>query len=63
MESIIKWQTGTPNEVGTYIITTIDGEIDFDEWEHIRGWGIYLTKAVIAWCPIGNIKPFTKDLN
>ena len=32
MESIIKWQTGTPKETGKYLITTKHHEVVVDMW-------------------------------
>lgn len=58
-ESVIKWQTGTPNEGwGFCIITTITGYVDFAEWKGNKwgnGWPI---ESIVAWCYIGNIEPF-----
>lgn len=58
MESVIKWQTGTPNEGwGTCIITTITGYVDFAEWEGNK-WDFLPIESVVAWCYIGNIEPY-----
>lgn len=58
MESVIKWQTGTPDEGwGTCIITTISGHVDFAEWEGNK-WDGWPTESIVAWCYIGNIEPY-----
>lgn len=64
MESVIKWQTGEPKEVGFYLITTANGSIVFDYWRFSLNrsyWG-YLNKFdVAAWCKLSNIEPYKEE--
>ena len=63
MESVIKWQTGAPNEPGQYIVTTWDGLVDYDvAYRHRDGylfWGFY--NNVLAWCKLSNIEPYKEE--
>lgn len=59
MESVIKWQTGEPKENGRYVVTNIEGKVDIDYYYTYRhGWEYYHNKAIIAWCPLSEIKPY-----
>ena len=60
MESVIKWQTGTPKEEGEYLVTlkTLKGVIvdclSFEEY----GWNLAINCKVVAWCPLSDIEPY-----
>lgn len=50
MESIIKWNTGEPKETGEYLVTTLDGIVDYDVvYQHPDGylyWGFSIMFAL-----------------
>lgn len=63
----IQWQTGTPKETGTYLITFkyLDEfhVVDVDRWCGVPDnygdhWEKHYDVNVIAWCLIENIEPF-----
>lgn len=59
----IQWQTGTPKEIGKYVITTKHHEVDVDMWSSIPDkygdhWNRHYDSDVMAWCLIENIEPF-----
>lgn len=60
MESIIKWNTGEPKETGEYLVTTLDGIVDYDvAYRHPDGylyWGFF--DNVLAWCKLTSIEPY-----
>jgi hypothetical protein len=57
MESVIKWQTGEPKEVGRYLVSTKNGICC--GFYHTDGrWGALLNGNVIAWCPLSDIEPY-----
>ena len=64
MESVIKWRTGEPEEVGEYLITCHDGiHIDnYCEYECEQGdfydWKIFTDDMILAWCPLNKIEPY-----
>lgn len=60
---IIHWQTGTPKEMGKYLITTNNHEVEVDMWfvvpdEYGDHWERHYDEDVIAWCMIEDIMPF-----
>lgn len=55
MESVIKWQTGTPTKNGKYLVF-VYGEIDITYWDSRFQWTKYL--SVIAWCKLSDIEPY-----
>ena len=57
MESVVKWRTGKPKEVGEYIVTNSDGIVDYNNWTgNMDDW---LDEVeVVAWCPISEIEPY-----
>lgn len=57
MESIIKWQTGEPNEDCGCIVTLNDGSIVVVSYSTTYQWYFY-TGRVIAWCPLNEIEPY-----
>ena len=63
MESVIKWQTGEPKETGEYLVTTLDGLVDYDVlYKHSDGylyWGFY--DNVDAWCKLSDIEPYKEE--
>lgn len=62
MESVIKWHTGMPTEIGKYIITTDDGEvrtINFHPKEIVDLE--YFERLVIAWCKLSDIEPYKEE--
>ena len=60
MKSIITWHTGVPKEEGEYLVTTLDGIVDYDI--------VYINSKcktifgnfdnVLAWCKLSDIKPY-----
>ena len=71
MENIIKWQTGTPNYNGNYLITYRHFDCDPKYvMVAIRGGNSWynttydsLRVDVLAWYPIANIKPYEEPCN
>ena len=65
IESTIKWHKGEPKEIGEYIVTTLDGLIDYDVvYRHSDGdlfWGFY--DNILAWCKLSNIEPYKDETN
>jgi hypothetical protein len=65
--SVIVWHTGTPNKTGNYIVTGKNDEGDIfvmeDLFMYNNGWWAcgYRSYEVLAWCPIGNIKPYKEE--
>ena len=59
MESVIKWQTGTPKKKDRYILSIKGGKIDLDNWSiHTKNWYHYNNNYVIAWYPLSDIEPY-----
>ena len=66
MESVIKWRTGEPKEVGFYIVTLEDGVIGYDQiltcimpnGKVELDWLFADSSDVIAWCPLSEIEPY-----
>lgn len=57
MESIIKWRTGEPKEVGRYLVSTKNGICS--GFYHTDGrWGSLLNGHVLAWCNFTDIEPY-----
>ena len=61
--STIQWQTGTPKEIGKYLITTKHHEVEVDMWFGVPDnygdhWERHYDEDVIAWCMIEDIMPF-----
>lgn len=63
MESVIKWRTGEPKDVGWYLVTTKYGKITKDFWlgrsyGGMNGWDEHYESYIIAWCPMMEIVPY-----
>lgn len=60
MESVIKWHTGKPKETGEYLVTALNGEVDYDVFYKCSDgncfWGFY--DNVLAWYKLSDIKPY-----
>ena len=62
MESVIKWHTGMPTEIGKYIITTDDGEVRSIYFHPMEAVDLeFFEIAVAAWCPLSDIKPYKEE--
>ena len=64
MESVIKWQTGEPNEGGAYLITTYNGKVLTDYWRvypNHCGWDYRNKFDVKAWCKLSDIEPYKEE--
>jgi hypothetical protein len=69
MESIIKWNTGTPKSPCSCIVTVKNHKgktyTSTDSWIASRGeWSVHNYKygyTVIGWCPISEITPLNVD--
>lgn len=61
--SLIKWQTGEPEESGEYIVSLKDGTVCRDEWrelyceDEIKCW-VYNDDDVVAWRKLSDIEPY-----
>lgn len=66
MESIIKWQTGMPEQSGLYLVTMSTGEVTVMEcYNPYTSSPYWLDEEeeegeVVAWCDFKNIKPYRK---
>ena len=58
MESIIKWQTGKPNNHGKYVITLKWKTVESDWYDKDLGWYRYRDEDIIAWCLLSDIEPY-----
>jgi hypothetical protein len=58
--SQINWQTGEPKEEGEYLVTTLDGIVDYDVvYINSKGnmpFGNF--DNVLAWCKLAEIEPY-----
>lgn len=62
MESIIKWKTGLPTEIGRYIITQKDGKVRTIHFHPKEILDLdYFERLVIAWCLISDIEPYKEE--
>lgn len=68
MESVIKWQTGEPEDWCTCIVTKKTGEVGLGVWIHSpksKGWRTsnLLNKIndVLGWCPLSYIEPYKEE--
>ena len=63
MESVIKWQTGEPKEEGEYLVTTLDGIVDYDVvYINSKGkmsFGNF--DNVLAWRKLSDIEPYKEE--
>lgn len=62
-ESIIKWQTGEPNESGSYLVTTRDGFVSYEKYikygdEPVRKTLHAYHTEIIAHCRFSDIEPY-----
>ena len=66
MESVIKWQTGVPEEEGMYIIST-DGQVKVSECIMVDieeqdcesiVWREFDDEDIAAWCKLSDIEPY-----
>lgn len=61
MESIIKWQTGAPEERDTYIVSIKGLDANYVTcavYVHETGWCHWRKEEIIAWCKLSDIEPF-----
>lgn len=63
MESVIKWQTGMPEQSDIYIVTTTAGEVDirvlYDPYTSPPYWlDDEEDDEVVAWCKLSDIEPY-----
>lgn len=58
MESIIKWQTGTPTEPGKYLISDKHYNVDSDWWTRKDGWDRHYDEDIMGWCKLSDIDGF-----
>lgn len=63
MESVIKWQTGEPKEAGEYLVTTLDGLIDYDFFCKLSDGDLFWVSLnnVSAWCKLSDIEPYKEE--
>ena len=70
METIIKWQTGTPKHDGYYIVTALlSDETPYVlplfragfHWFTNEGKRIADQEFVVAWCRLRDIKPYKEE--
>lgn len=63
MESVIKWQTGMPEQSDIYLVTTSTGEVTmrvlYDPYIAPPYW-LYDEEddEVVAWCKLSDIEPY-----
>ena len=65
MKSKIEWQTGEPNESGSYLATLLNGKVAIVEFFQYkvadkRYWDCYPYSIlkVKAWCKLSDIEPY-----
>ena len=62
--SKIKWQTGEPQERGTYLISIkgLDSVyVTCTVYTHAKGWRHWRKEDIIAWCKLSDIKPYEEE--
>lgn len=63
MESIIKWQTGMPEQSGLYLVTLSTGEVTVMECYNPYTSSPYWLDdegEVVAWCDFKDIEPYNE---
>lgn len=60
--SILHWQTGKPEESGSYIVTLRFGLIEEDSWNNIIQRWSRNNGEVIAWCKLSDIEPYKEEI-
>lgn len=58
MESVIKWNTGNPQETGSYLVSIGDKFVTTDYWKNLDEKWQYWDGVVVAWCKLKDIKPY-----
>lgn len=61
MESVIKWQTGIPEQSGLYLVTLSTGEVTVMEWYNPYTSSPYWLNEegeVVAWCDFKDVEPY-----
>ena len=61
-QSLIKWQTGKPEEEGTYLVTLKvreDVVVTYNIYSYSEEW--HYSNKVLAWCKLSDIKPFKDE--
>ena len=66
MESVIKWQTGEPNETCSYLVTIkglCDTFVACSCYSCLNGWSHWKEDEIIAWCKLSDIEPYKDETN
>jgi hypothetical protein len=61
MRSSVKWNTGEPEESGSYLVTIKVASSTFvtcDYYSCLRGWSHWKSDGITAWCKLDNVKPY-----
>lgn len=61
MESTIKWQTGLPEETGSYLVSIGDRFVTTDYWKGLDQKWQYWDGEVTAWLKLRDIKPYKEE--
>lgn len=65
MESVIKWQTGVPEEEGEYLVQLkYYNRLIISSWEKFSNgwnWTAFSKSEIIAWCKLSDIEPFKEE--
>ena len=62
MESVIKWQTGIPEECGSYIVTTDEGTVVIASFYNEYSPDVeFFRICVTAWCKLSDIEPYKEE--
>ena len=56
-QTLIKWQTGKPKRVGSYILSLKNGSVAIEKY-FPRVDEEFFEEYVVAWCHIGDIEPY-----
>ena len=65
MESVIKWQKGTPKIGGEYLVCLKNGSVVTDKFLIVDGfeadWEKFSKSYIVAWCKLSNIAPYKEE--
>lgn len=58
----ISWHTGTPENLGHYLVTLSDGIVSVDIYlASTKHWDRYRAGQIVAWCPVDEIEPYNHN--
>lgn len=63
MESVIKWNTGEPKEIGNYLVSVKVSNhllVTTDFYLRKGGWSLW-NDYITAWCKLDDINPYKQQ--